>query len=254
MKRHSIGITILLFLLSISIISGCISSQNTMKRGTLTVGVCAQYPPTIYEENGNLAGFDFDLMNEIAKRMKLNTNFKIYNSKSELFDALEKNEVDCIGSRTVNYERRKFIDFTRVYYYDSVRVAVPESSSVTMLKELKGKNLGVIEGSVSSELVESYLTNVGCKCIYYDTPENLTYAVENGEVDAVIGHEMYIEHISTKCNVQKRYLDEKLSVSYWAIPINKNNPNLRNSINDVLLEMENDGTLDELKLKWYGKY
>ncbi|WP_459201084.1 ABC transporter substrate-binding protein [Methanococcus sp. CF] len=254
MKKNSIASFIIVFLLSISIISGCISGQNTIKRGTLTIGVCPQYPPTIYQENGTLMGFDFDLMTEIAERMNLKTDFKIYDSKSELFDALEKNEVDCIGSRTVNYERKKYVDFTRVYYYDNIRVAVMENSSIKLLNELKGKKLGIIDGSISSEIVESYLKNVGCECVYYDTPENLARAVQDGEVDAVMGHEMYIECVSNSYNIPKRYLDEKLSVSYWAIPINKNNPNLRNSINDVLLEMENNGTLDELKLKWYGKY
>jgi len=254
MYKNKTAILGLLLILIFASASGCISGQNTIKPGILTIGICPQYPPTAYEENGELMGFDIDLLTELAKRMNLKPEFKVYSSKAELFDELASNHVDCLGSRTITQERRGSVDFTRIYYYDYVRIAVLEDSSVNSIKELNNGKLGVVKSTVSSELIDVYLTNIDCEFVYYCTPEDVAIAAQNGEIEAVIGHEMYIGSVSEKYGIPIRYLDEKMAVSYWAIPVNKNNPELRSSLNDALLGMENDGTLDELKLKWYGKY
>ena len=68
---------------------------QTIHEGCLTVGINPDYKPYSYYENGELVGFDLDLIDEFGRSVGLELTF-ITMDFEELLLALERGEVDCV--------------------------------------------------------------------------------------------------------------------------------------------------------------
>src|SRR5260370_21612746 len=51
-------------------------------------------PPVVFEDGGSLTGFDIELWNAIAVRLKKKTDYVIVPGVNDLFDALRSTKVD----------------------------------------------------------------------------------------------------------------------------------------------------------------
>ena len=77
--------------------------------------------------------------------------------------------------------------------------------------------------------------------------------LEAGVVEAVVMDEIvasyYIEHE----NDAFRILDDKLASEEYGIGFKKGNTELRDEVQEVLEEMQEDGTLAKISNEWFGK-
>jgi len=81
----------------------------------IKVGINAEFPPFEYYENGNLTGFDIELMNTIGERIGYNIEY-IEFPFDRLLPAVASGEVDCaISAISVTKERDGVVDYTRAY-------------------------------------------------------------------------------------------------------------------------------------------
>lgn len=89
--------------------------SSSQQKKVLTVAVAEEYPPFEYYENGELVGFDIDLINHIADRL----GYKIEFSQMQ-FDALlmavNAGKVDCaISGIIATPEKENAVNFTSPY-------------------------------------------------------------------------------------------------------------------------------------------
>lgn len=95
---------IFLMFAMIFMFAACGGNKETAQK-VYVVGTNAEYPPFEYVENGEIAGFDAEIIKEAAKRMEieykwLNTNF------DGLIPALQTKKVDIvIAGMSVTPER-----------------------------------------------------------------------------------------------------------------------------------------------------
>src|SRR5256885_1244580 len=68
---------------------------TTVKSGTLTVGSCLDYQPFEFYKNGNLTGYDVEIMEEVAKRLGLKLEWVKANFKT-IFTALDGGQFDAV--------------------------------------------------------------------------------------------------------------------------------------------------------------
>jgi len=246
--------TILALLLIMTSFSGCISSygmqSDTVKPGVLTIAVTPSLPPQQYSENGELKGFDIDLMKEVANKMGLRPEFKAY-SYEGAEEALLKGEVDCIPSMTVSPDRKEYLDFSRTYTQTYMVVAVLENSPYDKLTDLNGKNVAVLKDTYSEEWVENYFGSIDANIKYYNTAEEILSDVKSGNLDAVVTDEIHLNYHSENSNIQDKIIPEKVTIVYWAVAMKKDNDGLQEKMNNALLELEKDEAIYELKNKWY---
>ncbi|MBA2857806.1 polar amino acid transport system substrate-binding protein [Methanococcus maripaludis] len=249
--------TILVIISSILILTsftGCTSSYgkeySTVNPGVLTVGITPDMPPQQYYEDGELKGFDIDLMKEIADNMGLKPEFKIY-EYGGAHEALLNGEIDCLPSMTISPERKKDMDFSRAYIQTYVVVAVFENSPYRELKDLNGKNIAVVTNTYTEDWAKEYLGSLNANIKSYDSVEGLVSDVYSGNIDAVVTDQIQLDYYSKQNNFESRLIFEKMTIEYWAIAVKKDNHNLQNEINDVLFELDENKALYELKNKWY---
>jgi ABC-type amino acid transport substrate-binding protein len=106
--------------------------------GTIVVGSDIAFAPFESIEDGEPVGFDIDLMDEIASRLGLETEYQ--NTPFDtIFTQLAGGAFDAIISAiTITDEREETIDFSDPYFAANQALAVTEDSEITGVADLTG--------------------------------------------------------------------------------------------------------------------
>ncbi|MBR3942120.1 MAG: transporter substrate-binding domain-containing protein [Clostridia bacterium] len=92
-----------------------VSADEVAKKETIKVAISTDFAPFAYYENGELKGFDVDLMRYIGERIGYDIEFTDM-SFDALMPSVVNGEVDCaVSAITVTEERESIIDFSREY-------------------------------------------------------------------------------------------------------------------------------------------
>jgi len=237
-------------LCSIVLLAGCISSSNGIfESDVLKVGIYPEMPPYQYKENGELKGFEIELIEEIAKRMGKSVEFVETDYKYGNYIAARDGSVDCsISAITKTTSREEDTIYSRIYLYSYASLVAinPEYESLT---DFSGKKLGVVEETVFVEQAESYKRSLGLEVVTYKTYEELHNALISGEVDGILTDYFVYQSGMLNQNSNMRIL-ENTEIHYFGIVTSKDNEDLINEINYELLEITKDGTYAKLQSKY----
>lgn len=89
-------------------------------------------PPFVYADTSAPTGFSIDLWNQIAKTSGLQTEFVVFQTVTDILDAIEQGEADAgIAAITINAEREAKVDFSHPFYRSGLRIGVPARSGPT---------------------------------------------------------------------------------------------------------------------------
>lgn len=169
---------------------GVALAAGTLTEGKLAIGSDLTYPPYNYFAEGNVpAGFDVEMMTEIARVMGVEPQF-LDTRFENLILGVKGGQFDVIASTLyVKPDRAKQIDYIP-YMKTGVSIAVAASSgqSFTKPEELCGHVVGSIKGAAwLAELAK--LNETTCKDAPIDSREfptspEVTQAVLSGGIDA----------------------------------------------------------------------
>ena len=246
MKKILIIITVVIF----GILScGSKNSVNDKEVKKLVVGTDGVFPPFGYIKNGELVGFDIDLIKQIGKDLGYEIEMKVQPFDS-LIPALKAGKLDAIISgMSATEERKKSVDFTDEYYKSTQMFLKKKGNNQLTSKEsLAGKKIGVQLGTIQ-ELEARKIKNANV--VTNDATINLILDLKNGKTDAVI-----LENIVAKEFIKKNpdievFYEEKLPYG-MAIAFDKGkHTEIIKKINDELKKLKENGKYDEL-VKKYG--
>lgn len=228
---------------------GALLSLSTFAKD-LYVGTNAEFAPFAYLENGEVVGFDIDLINEVSKR--LGTDIKLKNMAFDgLIPALQSNKVDVvIAGMTVTPDREKFVLFSKDYFVATQVMIVPEGNTdVTSLDNLKGKKVGVMLGYTGDLLVSKL---EGVESVKYNNPSEAIMALKANKIDVVIldsaPAKSYVKNNPGLKTVEVNGVDNEA----YAIAVQKKDKELLDKINQALDEINQDGTYDKLIEKYFN--
>ena len=167
--------------------------QDIQEDGVMVVGVSSGYPPfSFYSPDGQLDGFDINLMRELGKRLGVEIQFQDM-PFDQLLDKVQSGEVDAaIGAIAITPDRQEKVAFTSPYLKGNVSLlanadaVLPNIQSVDDLAEVKvAAEAGTDFDQWLRSQVESGLIpreNV----FLYPTIEQAIDALVGGEVDVVM--------------------------------------------------------------------
>src|SRR6266568_1160284 len=165
-------------------------AQSTLaeikKRDKLIVGVKTDFPPFgSIDAAGKNVGFDVEVAYEFAKAMLGDP------SKIELVSVtsgnripyLQSGKIDIIiATVTVTDERKKVVEFSDPYFLSGELLLVPKASTINDVKDLNGKKVAIIQGSISdADLAELAPQATRLK---YGKVTEAVLAVKAGHADA----------------------------------------------------------------------
>ena len=118
---------------------------RTLRAGVLRVGTYFVNPPFEFISGGKRVGFEVDLMEEIARRLDLHSEF--VNTRWEvILHDMEENRYDCIvGGITITPDRQRLLAWSVPYLTTTLSLIVDlrRSPANMTLADLKGGTVGV---------------------------------------------------------------------------------------------------------------
>ena len=131
--------------------------MSTIKsRGSLIVGVKADYPPFGYRApSGGIIGIEPDLAADVAKRLGVKVDYVPVNASNRM-QFLEQGKIDLmIATMNVTPEREKVVWFITPYYYASgYDVMLPKKLKVSQWSDLKDQPICGIQGAYYNKDVQ----------------------------------------------------------------------------------------------------
>ena len=170
---------------------------------------------------------------------------------------LDSGSIDCIWNGFTMNGREDQYTFSTPYVDNSQVFVVAEASGISALSDLAGKSVGVQKDSSALAALEGdqkALADTFASLNQYGDYNTAFMDLEAGAIDALaidIGVASY--QISSR-DGGYLMLEEQLSTEQYAIGFKKGNTQLKDTVEGVLLEMAEDGTVKKLAEKYadYG--
>jgi membrane-bound lytic murein transglycosylase F len=222
------------------------------KRGKLIV-LTSNYPTTYYYDRDNqLAGPEYDMTQAFAHFLKVDVEYKVYDSTNDVITALRDHQGDIAASGlTVNDLRKSEFDFGPVYQETQEYLVCHRSyKPVNDAAALKNVEIVVAAGSSYIESLQSYPD-----ATWKEDPEKNTSVllaeVAQKKIACTVSD-------STLFDIERRYhteLQKKFTLakgSKLAWMLNKNNAQLKQSMEKWFQSYSKKGDLSQVLDKYYG--
>lgn len=232
---------------------GGTSTPSTSEGGATVLKVATEpaFPPFESQgPDGNLVGFDIDLMNAIGEQAGMEVQFESLPFDG-IIPALQSNTVDAaISGMTITEERAKTVDFSRPYIKAGLAIAVQEGTdNITSMADLENKKIAVQIGTTGAEQAASI---PGAKLSTFDSAPLALQELVNGNVDAVINDAPVTLDAIASGNIKGlKVVGNLLTEEYYGIAMPKGSENVAR-VNDALAAMMDNGTYAEIYQKWFG--
>lgn len=224
--------------------------EALLKEGTLIVGTSPDYPPfETLDAQGNLIGFDIDMMNGLIEviNKQQNTNLTIGFKQMDfnnIIGAMQANQID-IGVSGFTYDPERDCFFSTSYLTSKQVIITREDTGIVSGEDLSGKKVGAGMATTGAAAVEQI---EGAELVQPGDYTVMFQALKAGQLDAVVCDEAvgdnYVASMGfIKC--EEALVDESMSII-----ANKENTLIHEVINQAIEEYITTDDYQALIKKW----
>jgi ABC-type amino acid transport substrate-binding protein len=226
------------------------------------VGTEGTYKPFNFkDEDGNIIGYDIDVLREVERRTDDMEIEFIAVQWDSMFLGLETGKYDMVADELVKTpEREEKYIFTENSYFAAMTylIARDDEDSITSLDDLAGKTIGVSVATLYANILEEYNkeNNDAIDITYYEgNITSIFQDVENGRLDAAINDKLILNDAVETLGLKLKTVGEPIDVSYayFMLPKTDEGEALRAKIDAALTEMKSDGSLEQISIDWFGE-
>ena len=230
------------------------ASYTLVKEGVLTNVAELGFAPFEYiDEDGVTVGFDVDLSNAIADKLGLTCEWL----PNQAFDTLvptiaQGGKADIsIAGMTIDDTRLEEVDFSDPYLNSNQGiVALAGSGETSETLDAEGVQVACQTGTTGNSWIEENLPNATCVPLADVTAGMM--GVSTGLYKAMVIDLPVAQNMIAESFSDLEVVEEIPTGEQYGIAVSYDNPGLKDAINAALAEIESDGTMDELKQKWFG--
>lgn len=219
---------------------------------TYVVGTNASFPPFEYVEEGEIVGFDIDLVKAIADVQGFEVEFRDLSFDS-LIPALSSGSLDIVAAgMTITDDREKVVDFSDPYYSANQSVMVHEESDENLTVLFGDNDIGVQTGTTGDLWVKENVADPGVltgEMRNYDTYVLVIRDLVNQNIDGVVLDKPVADTYSKSNPVD--VVAEIITGEEYGIAVGEGNEELLAEINAGLEKVRENGTMDELIEKYF---
>jgi len=234
------------------------SWERVQAAGVLRVATSADYPPFSYQnQDFAIDGFDPALIREIGNKLGVQVQITDYAFEG-LYPVLNVGQADvAMAAISSTVARSQFVDFSNVYYVSKDGILARTDSgieSINQIPQFAGKRVGVQKNSVYQTWAQSYLVDTGIimqdMLFAYAKPEHAINDLKLGRLDVVI---MDLQPaVRTLADPDLKLVGEGLDQQLLVIALPKGTDSLRVQIDRALLELQNEGRVNQLAQTYLG--
>jgi L-cystine transport system substrate-binding protein len=221
------------------------------------------YPPYSYvDDNGNLTGYDVEVVRAIGEKLKgsgYDLQVEGIDGEAALF-ALQSHTADIFfDEMAITAERETRYHFSIPYYVVSSNIIVhKDRNDIKTIQDLEGKVLGQFPGDSWDQFLMEYNEKTAVTPIKLEprpaTIEQTLLSLQNGLFDAIIDNPITANEVITRTSLDLQIIPEPVLGENIGLMFQRDDDGLKlkNLIDPVIRELENDGTLTSLSLQFTG--
>lgn len=228
-------------------------NDNQKSSNSYIIGADTTFPPFEYEEDGQLKGFDIDIINAIAKKENLKITIQAMQF-SGIIPGLQGGTIDAVvAGITIKQERSKVVDFSDAYYKSGLSILVKKDSRIGGVNDLNGQIVATKKATSSvdylrnnknikpqqilqfNNIVDAYnvLLSDGANAVLFDNPVNLNFIAQDDNAS------------------QYKIVGPLLIGEYYGIAVSQKNPELLAKIQRGLKAIQADGSYARIYKKYF---
>ena len=266
MKKNRMAALLLAIALLAAALTGC--SQSSAKapteasgdllaqiqaKGEITIAMEGTWAPwTYHDESDELVGYDVEVGKAIAEKLGVNAAF-VEGEWDGLLAGLDAGRYDImVNGVGITADRQEKYNFSTPYAYNRTAVIVRgDYDEIHSMEDLNGKTTANTISSTYAEQAEAY----GATVTGVDDLNQTIELLLAGRIDATLNAEVVFadyRNAHPEANIKiAAYSDD---VEQVAIPVRKGDDtaSLLDAINQALAELDADGTLSALSVKYFG--
>ncbi len=230
-----------------------VSSSNlpNLNGQKITVAVENAYPPVNYidQTTSKGAGWDYDTVTEICKRLNCVPEFKEA-AWDGIFPAMQAGEYDMLADGvTITADRAKIVDFS-IPYVNNIQMLLVRADETRTADQMKADNnalVGTQIGTTNEIVAKKTFPEARVKS--FDDFGAATQALLSKDIDGVVVDYVTAQGFMDQ-NPGKMKLDGQLASDEQLAFVFPPKSKLVADVNAALEAMKQDGTLDKLNKQW----
>lgn len=243
------------------LLTGCSSTTSTAtstetstseETKTILVATSPDYPPYENLENGEIVGFDADMVEWLFNWLQENGYNYDYEWKQMSFDtiitAIQGDQVD-LGIAGFTYDEDRQVLFSDPYYDSAEVVLVNADSDITSVDDLDGKKVGAQSGTTGEDCAKEVTDEENVTAI--EDASILVETLKAGSIDAVVLDKPVADNYAA--NGDYVVLDEALlEENNYIITAEEGKEDLMEAINKAIAAFQESDDYETLVAKWFG--
>jgi glutamate/aspartate transport system substrate-binding protein len=170
--------------------------------------------------------------------------------------AVRSSEIDLeCGSTTANFERKKEVAFSPIFFIAGTKILVPRSSAIASYRDLRAKTVVVTAGTTNEAAVRaiSDKQHLGIKLIIGRDHDESFALLREGKADAFATDDVLLYGLiaTTKGGDQYHVVGDYLSYDPYGLMYRKDDPDFTAIVDRTFSRLAQSRELVQLYNKWF---
>ena len=214
---------------------------------TVRMGTEGAYPPyNFLNDSGEVDGFEREVGDELCARAELTCEWVTNDWDSIIPNLTSGNYDTIIAGMSITDERDEVIDFTQNYF--------PPAASAYAAKSADADVEGGIVAAQTSTIQAAHVAESGATLLEFATYDETIAAVMSGEAEAVFADKDALAPTVEESGGELSFVGEEVPLGGGiGVGLRESDAELKEKLNTAITSMKEDGSLNELIVKWFGE-
>jgi len=230
---------------------------------TVTLGYRASSIPFSYlNKLHEPIGYSIDLCNEVVKEIsselegvEIGVSYTLVRAETRI-PAVRSGEIDLeCGSTTANFQRKKEVAFSPIFFVAGTKILVPRSSAISSYRDLRDKTVVVTAGTTNEAAVQaiSEKQHLGIKFLVGKDHAESFAILKEGKADAFATDDVLLYGLvaTTGSSDQYHVVGEYLSYDPYGLMYRKDDPDFTAIVDRTFSRLAQSRELIQLYNKWF---
>lgn len=232
-----------------------IAKADTLRTSLIIDTEASYFPFSIKNKNGELVGFEIDLMNALCDDMKVQCKIK-NNDWDALIPSLKAEKSDAIiAGLAITPDRQEVVDFTQPYYRDDMILVGKKNYRINANNSnaLKTSSVAVQRSTQEEQFLDDYYPHLNVKRydIYTDIFKDLKMGKVNlGFLEKSLVTNWLMQPENKDYEIKGSHISDSMN---FAIAMRKGDPMIA-KFNQSLANIKANGTYEKISQKYFGQF
>ncbi|MCU9533772.1 ABC transporter substrate-binding protein/permease [Streptococcus sp. CSL10205-OR2] len=236
----------------LSLLSIVFLTQQTVMADKITIVSDSTYAPFEFKDSDHVyKGIDVDIIKEVADISGWDYEMTFPGFDAAV-NAVQAGQADAImAGMSVTEDRKKVFTFSDTYYDSQIVIITTSKNKVTDYEQLKGKVVGVKNGTVSQSFLKEHQKEYGYSLKAFDTSDLMYNSLNSGSVFAVMDDKPIAQYaIRQGQDLRIEMAGETVGSFAFAVKKGSQHEYLIDDFNHALKQMKENGSYATIIKKW----